>query len=145
MTLPEFFGCCMVAFGPPLALFVFTIAHEPLRIIILIEASFFWLLSLLLSSITWYAVAPLRHVLAFGTTFSVLYQEGFRYFIYRILRRTEQGLQAVAEDPQVTENKHILSYVSGLGFGIISSTFALVNVLADMVSCFYSFLIVIQF
>lgn len=134
MTLPEFFGCTFIAFGPPFALFVFTIANDPVRIIILIAAAFFWLLSLLLSSLLWFAMIPLRDVLAFGVVFSVLFQECFRYIIYRILRSTEQGLHAVAEDTRVTDNKHILAYVSGLGFGIISGMFALVNVLADMVS-----------
>lgn len=133
MTLPELFGCTFIAFGPPFALFVFSIANEPVRIIILIAAAFFWLLSLLLSSLLWFAVVPLRDVLAFGVVFSVLFQECFRYIIYRILRSTEQGLHAVAEDTRITENKHILAYVSGLGFGIISGMFALVNVLADMV------------
>ncbi|EDW64275.1 gamma-secretase subunit Aph-1 [Drosophila virilis] len=132
MTLPELFGCTFIAFGPPFALFVFSIANDPVRIIILIAAAFFWLLSLLLSSLLWFAVVPLRDVLAFGVVFSVLFQECFRYIIYRILRSTEQGLHAVAEDTRITENKHILAYVSGLGFGIISGMFALVNVLADM-------------
>ncbi|XP_017047570.1 gamma-secretase subunit Aph-1 [Drosophila ficusphila] len=131
MTLPEFFGCTFIAFGLPFALFVFTIANDPVRIIILIAAAFFWLLSLLISSL-WYALIPLKEFLAFGVVFSVLCQEGFRYIIYRILRSTEQGLHAVAEDTRVTDNKHILAYVSGLGFGIISGMFALVNVLADM-------------
>jgi len=133
MTLPEFFGCTFIAFGPPFALFVFTIANDPVRIIILIAAAFFWLLSLLISSL-WYAIIPLKDFIAFGVVFSVFFQEGFRYIIYRILRSTEQGLHAVAEDTRVTDNKHILAYVSGLGFGIISGMFALVNVLADMVS-----------
>ncbi|XP_017006810.1 gamma-secretase subunit Aph-1 [Drosophila takahashii] len=128
MTLPEFFGCTFIAFGPPFALFVFTIANDPVRIIILIAAAFFWLLSLLISSL-WYAVIP---NIACGVVFSVVLQEAFRYIIYRILRSTEQGLHAVAEDTRVTDNKHILAYVSGLGFGIISGMFALVNVLADM-------------
>ncbi|XP_037711432.1 gamma-secretase subunit Aph-1 [Drosophila subpulchrella] len=131
MTLPEFFGCTFIAFGPPFALFVFTIANDPVRIIILIAAAFFWLLSLLISSL-WYAIIPLKDFIAFGVVFSVFSQEAFRYIIYRILRSTEQGLHAVAEDTRVTDNKHILAYVSGLGFGIISGMFALVNVLADM-------------
>ncbi|XP_030383059.1 gamma-secretase subunit Aph-1 [Scaptodrosophila lebanonensis] len=132
MTLPEFFGCTFIAFGPPFALFVFTIANDPVRIIILIAAAFFWLLSLLLSSLLWFAVVPLRDVLVFGVVFSVLFQECFRYIIYRILRSTEQGLHAVAEDSRITDNKHILAYVSGLGFGLVSGMFALVNLLADM-------------
>lgn len=36
MTMMEFFGCTFIAFGPPFGLFVFTIMHDPLRIIVLI-------------------------------------------------------------------------------------------------------------
>lgn len=36
MTLMEFFGCSFIAFGPPLALFLFTICRDSLRIIVLI-------------------------------------------------------------------------------------------------------------
>lgn len=39
MTLAVFFGCTFIAFGPALGLFLFTIAHDPLRIIILIAGS----------------------------------------------------------------------------------------------------------
>lgn len=39
-----------------------------------------------------------------------------------------------ADNTRITENKHILAYVAGLGFGIISGAFALINVLADAVS-----------
>lgn len=135
MTLPEFFGCSMIAFGPPLALFIFTIAKNPIRVIILVVAAFFWLLSLLTSSLFWYVVTPLRSILAFGTVFSVLFQEYFRYLLYLLLRKFEEGLEAVADDRRLLDNKHILAYVSGFGFGIISAMFALVNVLADLVSC----------
>lgn len=134
MTVVEFFGCTFLAFGPPLAMFVFTIAHDPVRIIILIAASFFWLLSLLLSSLWWFIVVPLRGQLAFGLVFSVLFQEVFRYLIYKILRKAENGLKRITDDStQLIENKHILAYVSGLGFGIISGMFSLVNVVADAV------------
>lgn len=61
-------------------------------------------------------------------------QEGFRYLIYRLLRETENGLQEVSDNSRIMENKHILAYVSGLGFGIMSGAFALVNILADAVS-----------
>ncbi|XP_013107648.1 gamma-secretase subunit Aph-1 [Stomoxys calcitrans] len=132
MTLPEFFGCSLIAFGPPFSLFVFTIAKNPIRVIILVVAAFFWLLSLVASSLLWYSVVPLRSVLAFGTVFSVLFQEYFRYLLYLLLRKFEEGLEAVADDRRLIENKHILAYVSGFGFGIISAMFALVNVLADL-------------
>lgn len=134
MTVLEFFGCSFLAFGPPLVMFIFTIAHDPVRVIILIAAAFFWLLSLLLSSIWWFAVVPLRSDLAFGLVFSVIFQEGFRYIIYKILRRAEDGLKKISDDStHLIENKHILSYVSGLGFGIISGMFSLINVIADAI------------
>lgn len=135
MTVTEFFGCTFLAFGPPLAMFIFTIACDPVRIIILIAAAFFWLLALLLSSLLWFIVVPLRNKLIFGVVFSVLFQEAFRYITYRILRKAEGGLKKITDDnnAQITENKHILAYVSGLGFGIISGAFSLVNVVADAV------------
>ena len=36
MALYEFFGCAFIAFGPALAMFLLTIAKDPIRIIILI-------------------------------------------------------------------------------------------------------------
>lgn len=132
MTVMEFFGCTFLAFGPPFAMFLFTIVQDPVRIIILIAAAFFWLLSLLLSSLVWFAVVPLQKDLIFGVTFSVFFQEAFRYIIYKILRKAESGLMKITDDSAtLIDNKHILAYVSGLGFGIISGAFALVNILAD--------------
>lgn len=84
-------------------------------LLILVVVAFFWLLSLLTSSLLWYAVIPLRHFLAFGTVFSVLFQEYFRYLLYLLLRKFEEGLEAVADDERLLENKHILAYVSGFG------------------------------
>ena len=79
MTVMEFFGCALLAFGTPLAMFTFTIATEPIRIIILIASAFFWLISFLLSSILWYAIVPLQSYLWVGLIYSVIYQEVFRY------------------------------------------------------------------
>lgn len=137
----EFFGCSFIAFGAPFGLFVFTIMHDPLRIIVMIASGFFWLLALLLSSIWWFAVVPLREELAFGLVFSVLFQEVFRFLFYKLLRKADEGLQKVNQTegrelhtaPQDITNKHIMAYVSGFGFGIICGAFSIVNVLADMV------------
>lgn len=78
MTLMDFFGNAFLAFGPPLAMFTFTIAIEPIRIIILIASSFFWLSSLLVSSVVWFAIVPLRPYLSIGIVYSVIFQEVFR-------------------------------------------------------------------
>ncbi|XP_074424635.1 uncharacterized protein LOC141735556 isoform X4 [Larus michahellis] len=94
MTLAIFFGCTFIAFGPALGLFLFTIARDPLRIIILIAGAFFWLVSLLLSSLIWFIAVkasdpqdePLQKgLLIFGIMFSVLLQEAFRFLYYKLL------------------------------------------------------------
>ncbi|CAG5124572.1 unnamed protein product [Candidula unifasciata] len=139
MTLMEFFGCTFIAFGLPFALFIFTIARDPMRVIVLIASAFFWLMSLLLSSILWYAVVPLRDKLAFGLVFSVIFQECFRFLFYKTLRRADEGLLKVSLQntsqhvtPKDFLNQHIMAYVSGLGFGVIAGAFSIINVLADM-------------
>ncbi|XP_028166473.1 gamma-secretase subunit Aph-1 [Ostrinia furnacalis] len=133
MTLAEFFSCSLLAFGAPLAMFAMTIANDPVRIIIMIAAAFGWLLSFLLSSLVWYAVVPLRSYLAFGMVFAVIFQEAFRYGMYLLLRKTEAGLKEISENHEIGSNKLEMAYVSGLGFGVMSGAFALVNVLADSV------------
>lgn len=136
MTVMEFFGCTFIAFGPPFAMFLFTVSDDPLKIIIFIAGAFFWLMSLLLSSVLWYAVVPLREQLAFGLVFSVIFQELFRFAYYVLLRKAESGLKKVSEtgaDPghPYAMTKAAVAYVAGLGFGMMSGAFSLVNVLAD--------------
>jgi len=134
MTVMEFFGCAFIAFGPASAMFTFTIAKDPVRIIILIASAFFWLLSLLLSSLLWFLVIPLRKELVFGLVFSVIFQEVFRLLYHRLLRKAETGLKKVTDnEAAILNNRHILSYVSGLGFGLMSGSFSIINVLADAV------------
>ncbi|GIY76803.1 gamma-secretase subunit Aph-1 [Caerostris darwini] len=136
MTVMEFFGCAMIAFGPSAAMLALTIAKDPIRIIILISSAFFWLLSLLLSSILWNVVVPLRKELSFGVVFSVIFQELFRFLVYKILRKAEVGLKKVQEvgaDGSVSSSRVTLAYVAGLGFGLMSGLFSLINVLADSV------------
>lgn len=133
MTAETFFGCTLLAFGCPLALFIFTIARDPVRVIILILSAFFWLLSLLCSAILWIAVVPLKEELAFGLVFSVLFQEVFRLLLYLLLNRADSYLKKLTEneETQIFSNHHLLSYTVGLGFGLMSGAFSLMNVLAD--------------
>lgn len=91
----EFFGCLFLAFGPPLAMFVITVAKDPIRVILLITSAFFWLVSLFASALIWFAVVPLRDHLAFALVFSVLIQEAFRYLFYLFMRKAERGLARV--------------------------------------------------
>jgi len=131
MTLLEFTGCALTAFGPAMSMFIVTIMHDPVRVIILIASSFFWLLSLLLSSTVWF-VFPSKEQVWFGVFVSVLVQELFRYFLYLLLHKAERGLKRFVAHSLVSSNKHSLSFVSGLGFGIMSGLFSLINILAEV-------------
>ncbi|XP_076219054.1 uncharacterized protein LOC143172993 isoform X1 [Aptenodytes patagonicus] len=140
MTLSVFFGCTFIAFGPALGLFLFTIARDPLRIIILIAGAFFWLVSLLLSSLIWFIAVkasdprdePLQKgLLIFGVMFSVLLQEAFRFLYYKLLRKAIEGLVALSEDGCSPISIQQMAYVAGVGFGLMSGAFSMINLLAD--------------
>jgi len=91
MTVTAFFGCALTAYSPPLALFIVTIAKDPVRVIILILSAFFWLLSLLFSSIIWYIAKAIAgsQILAVGLVFSIAFQELFRFLIYLLLSKAD--------------------------------------------------------
>ncbi|KAM6985153.1 gamma-secretase subunit Aph-1b [Aplochiton taeniatus] len=140
MTAAVFFGCAFIAFGPAFALFIFTIAKDPLRVIILIAGAFFWLLSLLLSSLVWFIAtkatnaedqALQKGLLVFGVFLSVLIQEVFRFAYYRLLRKATEGLEAISEEDSPPISARQMAYVAGLGFGIMSGAFSMINTLSD--------------
>uniref|UniRef100_A0A8D0HH37 Gamma-secretase subunit APH-1 n=1 Tax=Sphenodon punctatus TaxID=8508 RepID=A0A8D0HH37_SPHPU len=140
MTVAVFFGCSFIAFGPALSLCLWTIASEPLRILFLIAGAFFWLVSLLLSSLIWFIAVQIggsnnasvqKGLLIFGVLFSVLLQEVFRFAYYRLLKKANKGLMTISQEETIPLSVRQLSYVSGLGFGMMSGVFSLVNILAD--------------
>lgn len=63
----------------------------------------------------------------------MLFQEAFRYGMYHLLRKTEAGMKEISENQDIGSNRTEMAYVSGLGFGLMSGAFALINVLADSV------------
>ena len=75
-------------------------------------SAFFWLLSLLFSSILWNVVVPLREKLAFGLVFSIFFQELFRFGIYALLSKADAFLKKLTENEEtrIFANKHILAY-----------------------------------
>jgi anterior pharynx defective protein 1 len=75
------------------------------------HSAFFWLLSLLVSSLWWAMVVPLKDTLEFALVFSVLFQEIFRFLMYTLLRKAEGGLKKVTDaNTTLVDNKHILAY-----------------------------------
>ncbi|XP_072283677.1 gamma-secretase subunit APH-1A isoform X1 [Pyxicephalus adspersus] len=142
MGAAVFFGCTFVAFGPALSLFILTIARDPLRVIILVAGSFFWLVSVLFSSLIWFISVQVSNkndsnlqygLLIFGAAISVLLQEAFRYAYYRLLKKAIEGLATISEDGRSPISIQQMAYVSGFAFGIISGVFSVINILADAV------------
>lgn len=140
MSAAVFFGCTFIAFGPALALLLLTVAADPLRVIILVAGSFFWLVSLLLSSLLWFVASELsdkedprvqQGLLMTGAGISVLLQEVFRFAFYQLLKKADQGLAAISEDGKSPVSIRQMAYVSGLAFGVISGAFSVINVLSD--------------
>lgn len=74
MTVAEFAGCTFLAFGTPLAMFLFTIMHDPIRIIVMIAAAFVWLIAMLISSLAWFCLSPLGPPTFVGVVCSVAIQ-----------------------------------------------------------------------
>lgn len=139
MTTSVFFGCTFIAFGPAISLFVLTIARDPIRVIFLIAGAFFWLVSLLLSSLVWFIAVQIsdkgnasqqKGLLIFGVVLSVLLQEAFRFGYYKLLRKANEGLLALSQEDTMPISMRQLAYVSGLGFGFMSGAFSVVNILA---------------
>lgn len=140
MGAAVFFGCTFVAFGPAFALFLITVAGDPLRVIILVAGAFFWLVSLLMASVVWFILvhvtdpsdARLQYgLLIFGAAVSVLLQEVFRFAYYKLLKKADEGLASLSEDGRSPISIRQMAYVSGLSFGIISGVFSVINILAD--------------
>uniref|UniRef100_A0A8C0P6Y9 Gamma-secretase subunit APH-1 n=2 Tax=Canis lupus familiaris TaxID=9615 RepID=A0A8C0P6Y9_CANLF len=118
MTAAVFFGCAFIAFGPALALYIFTIATEPLRVIFLIIGAFFWLVSLLFSSLFWFVARTItankdgpiqKYLLILGVLVSVLIQELFRFVYYKLLKKASEGLKSINPD-ETTPSMRLLAY-----------------------------------
>ncbi|XP_078526657.1 gamma-secretase subunit APH-1A [Lissotriton helveticus] len=142
MGAAMFFGCTFIAFGPAFSLFLLTVARDPLRVIILVAGSFFWLVSVLLSSLIWFVCVQISNrenanlqygLLIFGAALSVVLQEIFRYGYYRLLKKADEGLATISEDGRSPISIQQMAYVSGLAFGIISGVFSVINILADSI------------
>ncbi|XP_074808286.1 gamma-secretase subunit Aph-1b-like isoform X2 [Natator depressus] len=83
MTLPVFFGCSFIAFGPALGLLLFTVLRDPLRVIVLVAG------------------------------------------------KAVEGLVTLSEDGCSPISIQQMAYVAGLGFGLMSGAFSMINLLAD--------------
>eukprot|EP00111_Clytia_hemisphaerica_P018081 TCONS_00053497-protein len=130
MTVLSFFGCTFIAFGPSVAMFALTVAPDAQQVIVFISSAFCWLLSLLATSLLWLGIQHVVGRLIIMVLISVLFQELFRFVLWKIVRRAEAGLIEMTNNHS-PYRKLYFHYVAGLGFGFMSGLFAMVNILAD--------------
>lgn len=97
MTVLEFWGCALITFGPALAMFSLTIAHDPVKVILLISSSFFWLLSFLSVAICWAIISTFCDYLIIGAYLAVISQEVFRYLFHRATKKAQLYLARLLE------------------------------------------------
>lgn len=160
MTLLEFYGCAMIALGPALSMFCLTVAQDPIKVILFITAAFCWLVSFVIVAICWACTKPFGKYLFIHAILSVIVQECFRYLFHTLVKKAQNALGKMIGGEGGTQNEHddsvrpagqqqevttvdnnskefnyriSLSYVSGLGYGVMSGTFAIVNVLSDSI------------
>lgn len=69
-----------------------------------------------------------------ASVYVYLFQEGIRYGMYCMIRKTEVSMKKISENQDIGSNRIQLAYVSGFGFGLVSGAFAITNVLSDSVS-----------
>eukprot|EP00118_Oscarella_pearsei_P025500 m.308294 g.308294 ORF g.308294 m.308294 type:complete len:242 (+) comp43701_c0_seq1:21-746(+) len=134
MGLKVFFGAAMIAFGPPLWLFVFVVANRAENVIIFLSSAFFWLLSLFFTGCIWKLLTvggeDQNWQLFIGAFVAILFQELFRYLFYKVIRKGERFARELGVP--ITYGPK-LAIVAGLGYGVVSGAFAFFNVLADSV------------
>jgi len=95
MTVLEFWGCSLIAFGPALAMFSLTVASDPIKVILLVTSSFFWLLSFLLVSICWAVINTFCDYIFIGAYLAVISQEAFRYLFHRVTKKAQVYLTRI--------------------------------------------------
>jgi len=98
MTVLEFWGCALITFGPALAMFTLTVAHDPIKVILLISSSFFWLLSFLSVAVCWAVISTFCDYLIVGAYLAVLSQEIYRYLFHVAAKRAQIYLANILEN-----------------------------------------------
>ncbi|KAH7727593.1 Protein APH-1 [Aphelenchoides avenae] len=135
MTLLFSASCFIIAFTPAFLVFFKVVAKDPLRVILFVLGGFFWLVSLLISSLVWWIIGG--HLLP-AIIVSVIAQEVGRFLYFLLLHKAQTGLAKLASNGVevssirlLYSSRHVLAIVCGLGMGVVAALFLLVNILAD--------------
>ncbi|KAI8818601.1 gamma-secretase subunit Aph-1 [Fimicolochytrium jonesii] len=131
MTLISFFGNGFTAYGPALAVFFLYIAKNAQLVLLLMTSAFFWLVSILISSVFWYLIKAMQDVPAATIFVSVTWQEIWRYLFFIMMSKAEPGLNSTSRTPDSRFNRTRHAFATGLGFGLMSGLTLYLTQLAE--------------
>lgn len=127
MSNAAFWGCLLLAGGPPVVLYCFVIARQSFLVLLSLASAFLWLVVFLLISAVWRGCLPLTSAgeLVLVVLLSVSLQEAARYALWKLHRRTCVALEFIAHkktDTELTEqNKQAMALAHGFAHGIVQS------------------------
>jgi len=133
--------CACYAFAPAIVFFIRFVSKEPLRIILFMIGAFFWLVSLLFTSIEWQLTKLLTSSSIVILLVFILNQEIARVLFFLFARKAYDGLIKLGTSnkliiPEIAllahDSRHTFSFVCGFGFGAMACFFSVANVIADM-------------
>jgi len=87
----------LIVYAPLLALFIFFISKKSQLVILAIGSGFFWLISILVASMFWFSIPPLKGIYPFVIPCTVLFQELFRWIFYKIYTKAEIAFVKTAQ------------------------------------------------
>uniref|UniRef100_A0AC34FYX5 Uncharacterized protein n=1 Tax=Panagrolaimus sp. ES5 TaxID=591445 RepID=A0AC34FYX5_9BILA len=119
----EAYICSIYAFVPAVAFFCRFVVKEPLRIILFMIGAFFWLCSLLLTSVEWRLINILTVLPVWTLIVFVINQEIARILFFIVARKAYDGLTKLGTSNQIVipevellahSSRHTFSFVPGL-------------------------------
>lgn len=128
-------GTLLLSSGVPLAVWLGMLHRRAHLLVISILAAFTWCLSIMLASVIWLAIPPLKHAYGWVLFVTVSTQEGFRYLLYiifRVVGRTHGGVNAFIRPGR--QNNVLTGISVGVGFSLMSSLIHYFSVFADLFS-----------
>ncbi|KAJ3428386.1 gamma-secretase subunit aph-1 [Anaeramoeba flamelloides] len=120
MSVIRFLGCLFITYAPLFVLICQYVLLDAKLLIIALSSCFFWMISILFTSLIWLAVPPLYETNIWIIIVSFVCQEITRYLFFRLLLLLERTINYHSRLGQRQSEIHYIkgSLASGLGFGV---------------------------
>lgn len=125
-------GTLLISTGPALAFLFFLLLRRAHLFVISIFSAFIWCVSVIIASVIWVAIPPLKQTYGWNIFVVVTSQEAFRYGLFvlvRIVSKTANGVQIFVRPGAV--NECLTGVAVGAGFALMSPLIHFFSVLAN--------------